>query len=242
MHSLSVRTLEYFYIRVEDQPSSAYGLLQILASEEVKPAGVQRSSLRKQSIELTSSPIGDASHAATKHGWTLSPATTPVPVPGDDRTGRARRDSEEEAIDAGVEVSTPPAASAPGMARPLRRDLFKEGDHIAAQALEPDRAARATPPLVTVAPRSSPPVCSRAVRSAGVRWSGCFRSSRGRLRRRANRRGSAHQPLSPNSIKPPPVDDSSSFTEIWREPVAVRIDLTLPGDLYASGRFNPPGL
>ena len=56
MKALSVRTLEYFYIRVEDDPGRAYELLAKLASEEVNLLAFSAVPYGDKRVELTIFP------------------------------------------------------------------------------------------------------------------------------------------------------------------------------------------
>lgn len=137
MHSLSVRTLEYFYIRVEDQPGRAYELLQILASEEVNLLAFSAVPYGNNRVELTIFPDHSERllHAATKHGWTLSSAQHACLIQGDDQLG-ALAEIQKKLIDAGVSIYASSGIT-DGEGHFGYVIYFKEGDHILAQrALE----------------------------------------------------------------------------------------------------------
>ena len=137
MHSLSVRTLEYFYIRVEDQPSSAYELLRTLASEEVNLLAFSAVPYGATRVELTIFPDHSDRllHAASKHGWTLSPAQHACLIQGDDQLG-ALAEIQKKLIDAGVSIYASSGIT-DGEGHFGYVIYFKEGDHILAQrALE----------------------------------------------------------------------------------------------------------
>jgi hypothetical protein len=103
--ALSVRTLEYFYIRVEDKPERAYELLAKLASEEVSMLAFSAVPYGNNRVELTIFPDRSASllRAAEKFGWTLSGPQHACLIQGDDRLG-ALAEIQKKLIDAGVSI------------------------------------------------------------------------------------------------------------------------------------------
>jgi hypothetical protein len=103
--ALSVRTLEYFYIRVEDEPGRAYELLAKLASEEVNLLAFSAVPYGNNRVELTIFPANSASllRAAEKFGWTLSGPQHACLIQGDDRLG-ALAEIQKKLIDAGVSI------------------------------------------------------------------------------------------------------------------------------------------
>ncbi len=137
MHSLSVRTLEYFYIRVEDQPGRAYELLRTLAAEEVNLLAFSAVPYGTSRVELTIFPDEKDRllRAAAKYGWPLSPAQHACLIQGDDQLG-ALADIQKKLIDAGVSIYASSGIT-DGEGHFGYVIYFKEGDHIAAQrALE----------------------------------------------------------------------------------------------------------
>ena len=137
MHSLSVRTLEYFYIRVEDQPGRAYELLRTLAAEEVNLLAFSAVPYGTNRVELTIFPDEKDRlvRAASKHRWTLSPAQHACLIQGDDQLG-ALADIQKKLIDAGVSIYASSGIT-DGEGHFGYVIYFKEGDHVAAQrALE----------------------------------------------------------------------------------------------------------
>jgi hypothetical protein len=103
--ALSVRTLEYFYIRVEDEPGRAYELLAKLASEEVNLLAFSAVPYGTNRVELTIFPATSSSllRAAEKFGLTLSGPQHACLIQGDDRLG-ALAEIQKKLIDAGVSI------------------------------------------------------------------------------------------------------------------------------------------
>jgi hypothetical protein len=137
VHSLSVRTLEYFYIRVEHQPGRAYELLQTLAAEEVNLLAFSAVPYGANRVELTIFPDHSERllRAATKHGWALSSAQHACLIQGDDQLG-ALAEIQKKLIDAGVSIYASSGIT-DGEGHFGYVIYFKEGDHILAQrALE----------------------------------------------------------------------------------------------------------
>ena len=103
--ALTVRTVEYFYTRVEDEPGKAYDLLAQLASEEVNLLAFSAVPYGPHHVELTIFPEDpdDLIRAAEKLGWVLSGPQHACLVQGDDRLG-ALADMQRKLIAAGVDV------------------------------------------------------------------------------------------------------------------------------------------
>lgn len=137
MKALSVRTLEYFYIRVDDDPGRAYELLATLASEQVNLLAFSAVPYGNNRVELTIFPDRTESllRAAAKSGWTLSGPQHACLIQGDDQLG-ALADIQKKLIDAGVSIYASSGIT-DGEGHFGYVIYFKEGDHIAAQrALE----------------------------------------------------------------------------------------------------------
>ena len=87
--TFSVRTVEYFYTRVEEEPNRAYDFLARLASEEINLLAFSAVPFGPNHIELTIFP--DRSHefqrVAEKLGWTLIGPQHACLVQGDDHLG-----------------------------------------------------------------------------------------------------------------------------------------------------------
>ena len=71
--TFSVRTVEYFYTRVEEEPSRAYNFLARLASEEINLRGFNAVPFGPNHVELTIFPdrSDELQRVAEKLGWTL---------------------------------------------------------------------------------------------------------------------------------------------------------------------------
>src|SRR6266487_2156305 len=72
--SLSVRTVEYFYTRVKDEPGKAYELLARLASEEINLLAFSAVPFGPNHVELTIFPDRSESllELGKRLGWTLT--------------------------------------------------------------------------------------------------------------------------------------------------------------------------
>ena len=71
--TFSVRAIEYFYTRVEDEPGRAYDLLARLASEDINLLAFSAVPFGPNHVELTIFPdrSDDFRRVAEKLGWTL---------------------------------------------------------------------------------------------------------------------------------------------------------------------------
>jgi hypothetical protein len=103
--ALSVRTVEYFYANIRDEPAKAYEFLAQLASEEVNILAFSAVPFGPNYVELTIFPDRTEAlmNAAQKHGWTLTGPQHACLVQGDDRLG-ALADIQKTLIDAGVKI------------------------------------------------------------------------------------------------------------------------------------------
>jgi hypothetical protein len=103
--ALTVRTVEYFYTRVEDEPGKAYDMLAQLASEEISLLAFSAVPYGPNHVELTIFP--DSSEAllrgAERLGWTLSGPQHACLVQGDDKLG-ALAEIQRKLIAARVDV------------------------------------------------------------------------------------------------------------------------------------------
>ncbi|MCS7024400.1 MAG: hypothetical protein NZV14_06330 [Bryobacteraceae bacterium] len=102
---LEVRTLDYFYTRVEDKPGRAYELLQKLASEEINILAFSAVPFGKGCCELTMFPDSPARfrEVAERFGWTISGPQHAFLIQGDDRLG-ALADIHRQLLDANVNI------------------------------------------------------------------------------------------------------------------------------------------
>ena len=103
--SLSVRTVEYFYTRIKDEPGKAYELLASLASEEINLLAFSAVPFGPNHVELTIFPerSDDLLKLARKLGWTVTGPQHACLVQGDDQLG-ALADIQKTLLDAGVEI------------------------------------------------------------------------------------------------------------------------------------------
>lgn len=102
---LSVRTVDYYYTQVEDQPGKAYELLTELALEEISLLAFSAIPYGPHRVELTIFPE-NADHlhvAARKRGWKLSGPQHAFLIQGDDRLG-ALADIHRRLLDAHVNI------------------------------------------------------------------------------------------------------------------------------------------
>ena len=87
--TFSVRSVEYFYTRVEDEPGRAYGLLAKLASEDINLLAFSAVPYGPNHVELTIFPdrSEDFQRVAGKLGWSLTGPQHACLIQGDDNLG-----------------------------------------------------------------------------------------------------------------------------------------------------------
>lgn len=102
---LSVRTVEYFYTRVVDDPRRTYELLAKLASEEINLLAFSAVPFGPNHVELTIFPDKpqELLRVAKGLGWTLTGPQHACLVQGDDQLG-AFADIQRRLTDAGVSI------------------------------------------------------------------------------------------------------------------------------------------
>jgi hypothetical protein len=100
-----VRTLEYFYTRVEEEPGRAYDLLARLASEEINLLAFSAVPFGPNHVELTIFPdrANDFQRVAQELGWTLIGPQHACLIQGDDQLG-ALAEIHRRLRDAGVNI------------------------------------------------------------------------------------------------------------------------------------------
>ncbi|HLH40375.1 MAG TPA: hypothetical protein VKX39_14590 [Bryobacteraceae bacterium] len=129
---LAARIMDYFYLRIRDEPGKAYELLAQLAREEINLVAFSAVPYGDHGVELTLFPDHPEAflHLARKSNWPLTPAQHACMVQGDDRLG-ALAEIQKELINAGVSIyaSTGLTDGCGGYAYII---YFKEGDHLAA--------------------------------------------------------------------------------------------------------------
>jgi hypothetical protein len=103
--ALNVRTVEYFYIRIEDSPEKAYDLLAQLASEEVSLLAFSAVPFGPNHLELTIFPDRSDKFIqfARTMGWELAGAQHAFLVHGDDHLG-ALADIQRMLLEADVKI------------------------------------------------------------------------------------------------------------------------------------------
>ena len=99
----SVRTVEYFYTRVEEEPTRAYDLLAKLASEEINLLAFSAIPFGPNHVELTIFPdrSQDFQRVAEKLGWKLIGPQHACLIQGDDHLG-ALAEIHRRLLDVGV--------------------------------------------------------------------------------------------------------------------------------------------
>ena len=103
--SLSVRNVEYFYVRIHDAPDKAYGLLAQLASEKVNVLAFSAVPFGPDHVELTIFPDQSKTfiHLSEKLGWKTTGPLHALLVQGDDHLGTLA-EIQRALLDAGVNI------------------------------------------------------------------------------------------------------------------------------------------
>jgi hypothetical protein len=134
--ALTVRTVEYFYARVANDPDKSYELLAQLAAEAIELLAFSAVPYGESHMELTLFPNRAANllQAAAKLGWNLTGPQHAVLVQGDDRLG-ALADIHQCLSQAGVRIFASNGVT-DGTGRYGYLIYFSEDDHLeAARAL-----------------------------------------------------------------------------------------------------------
>jgi hypothetical protein len=140
--SLSVRNVEYFYLRIHDAPEKAYELLAQLASQEVNLLAFSAVPFGPNHVELTIFPDLSTTFVqlAEKLGYKTNGPLHALLVQGDDQLGTLA-EIQRMLLDAGVRIYASSGVT-DGSGRYGYVIYFKEEDH--------QRAAKAlgavTPP------------------------------------------------------------------------------------------------
>ena len=133
-----VRSVEYFYTRVEDEPGRAYGLLANLASEDINVLAFSAVPYGPNYVELTIFPdrSKDFQRVAQKLGWVLTGPQHACLIQGDDHLG-ALAEIHKRLRDANVNIYASTGVT-DGEGRYGYVIYVKEEDHqFAAKALAP---------------------------------------------------------------------------------------------------------
>lgn len=87
--ALNVRSVEYFYIRIQNGPDSAYGLLAEMASEEINLLAFSAVPYGPNHVELTIFPERSESlvKLSEDRGWQMTGPQHAILVQGDDQLG-----------------------------------------------------------------------------------------------------------------------------------------------------------
>jgi hypothetical protein len=130
--ALSVRAVEYFYTRVEDEPVKAYQLLAEMASEEILLLAFSAVPYGPNHLELTLFPDRSENllRFAQRRGCTLIGPQHACLVQGDDHLG-ALAEIQKKLFDAGVKIYASSGVT-DGRGHYGYVIYFREGDHLAA--------------------------------------------------------------------------------------------------------------
>lgn len=87
--AITVRAVEYFYTRLENEPGQAYELLARLASEGINALAFNAVPFGPNHVELTIFPEqpGSLQALAARSGWTLTGPQHAILIQGDDHLG-----------------------------------------------------------------------------------------------------------------------------------------------------------
>jgi hypothetical protein len=135
--SLTVRNVEYFYVRIHDAPEKAYELLAQLASEEVNLLAFSAVPFGPNHVELTIFPDRSKTfiQLAEKLGWKMTGPLHALLVQGDDHLGTLA-EIQRMLLDAGIRIYASSGVT-DGGGRYGYVVYFKDEDHPrAAKALE----------------------------------------------------------------------------------------------------------
>jgi hypothetical protein len=132
MIPLTVRVVEYFYVRIESDPHAAYELLAALATEDISLLAFSAIPFGEGRVELTLFPDSTSSlvYAAGKLGLNLTGPQHAILIHGDDHLG-ALAEIHRKLLIAGVRVYASSGIT-DGTGRYGYVIYFKEGDYEAA--------------------------------------------------------------------------------------------------------------
>ncbi len=130
--ALKVRTVEYFYTRIENGSGKAYDLLAKLASEEINLLAFSAVPFGPNRVELTIFPerADQLTALAKRSGWTLTGPYHACLIQGDDQLG-ALAEIQKALTDAGVSIYASSGVT-DGSGHFGYIIYLKEGDHIRA--------------------------------------------------------------------------------------------------------------
>jgi hypothetical protein len=136
--AIGVRTVEYFYTRVENEPDKAYELLARLAAEDINLLALSAVPFGPNHVELTIFPDRSANlqRLFVESGWSLTGPQHALLVQGDDHLG-ALAEIHKRLNDASVRIYASTGVT-DGEGRYGYLIYTQEGDHLAAaKALAP---------------------------------------------------------------------------------------------------------
>jgi len=130
--AISVRAVEYFYTRVENEPGKAYDLLTQLASEDISLLAFSAVPFGPNHVELTIFPgnIPNFEAFAERSGWTVTGPQHAILIQGDDQLG-ALAEIHRKLRDTGVMIYASSGVT-DGQGRYGYVIYTREGDHLAA--------------------------------------------------------------------------------------------------------------
>jgi hypothetical protein len=130
--ALSVRLVDYYYLRIRDEPGKAYDLLAALATEEINMLAFSAVPYGDHEVELTIFPDQRDAFVrlADKSGLTLTGPQHACMIQGDDHLG-ALAEIQRELLKAGVSIYASTGVT-DGAGHYGYVIYFKESDHLAA--------------------------------------------------------------------------------------------------------------
>jgi len=130
--AIAVRAVEYYYMRVENEPHKAFELLARLASEEINLLAFGAVPFGPNYVELTIFPDRTAEFQAlaARSGWSLIGPQHAILIQGDDQLG-ALAAIHKTLQDAGVKIFASSGVT-DGQGGYGYVIYTKEGDHLAA--------------------------------------------------------------------------------------------------------------
>ncbi len=130
--ALSVRVVDYYYLRIRDEPGKAYDLLAALATQEINLLAFSAVPYGEHEVELTIFPDQRDAFVrlAEKSGWALTGPQHACMIQGDDRLG-ALAEVQKELIRAGVSIYASTGVT-DGAGHYGYVIYFRESDHLAA--------------------------------------------------------------------------------------------------------------
>lgn len=130
--AISVRAVEYFYTRVENELGTAYDLLAQLASENINLLAFGAVPFGPNHVELTIFPgnTPNFQEFAERSGWTVTGPQHAILIQGDDRLGELA-EIHRKLRDTGVRIYASSGVT-DGEGRYGYVIYTKEGDHLAA--------------------------------------------------------------------------------------------------------------